>query len=700
MAQVFNGQFIVAPSANVAVNNNNLANLDSSSANVLAILGTSTGGVPQSPVLITNPSTSVSKFISGPLLDGMSIAFDPSSLGGATNIYAVRVNSAIQSRAKVFDILNPVSAFGTVAFSGAVATGNTFTVTVNGVVFEYTATSTDTNTTVVSQLTTIINSSTSTTVTDAINGFTATAKTTTLTITANYPGIAGNSITLTAATSGAGTVTASGATLTSGTGNTLFTLMSDDYGLYTNQINYMFSEGSVSGIKATIALATSSTVTGATVILDNISRNLFSIQYVGSGSACTLTVNDSTLTTSATGAPSDNLNVSFATYSTIQQVIDYINSTGKYNAILLSASSGTLNSSGQFDIQTALPIKTGVVNLTANIQAVIDTLNSSSSPYVNATRFTNPQADLPAFNTAPLYMKGGSDGTSSVTDWANAINSLQTVQCQVVVPMSNEAAVHAAVAAHVQYMTANNSPRVGVVGGALGEYSSSLPVPTSVISQRAINLDSSRMVLVSPGVNFYNSQNVLTNGDSSYTAAFFGGLLAALPAGTPLTHKYFSNINGLEVNFTPADIDALLLSGVSPIQYVLNKGYRDVQSLTTYQGAANFAYDEISVVLAIDAVTSAVQSALDNQIVGQSVSPATLAQAVSITETQLIGAQNSGYIVGDSNSPAYQSISASANGDIIAVQFQMSPAIPANYVNITVSTTAYSGTVTSATASS
>jgi hypothetical protein len=244
MAQVFNGQFIVAPSANVAVNTANLANLDASSANVLAVIGTSVGGPPQTPVLITNPSTVTNKYISGNLLEGISISFDPSSLGGATNIYAVRVNSAIQSRANVFDILNPVVATGTVTITGSVAVGNTFTVTVNGVAFEYTASSTDT-----------INTSTSVTVTDAIAGFSAVATTTALVINAKYPGIAGNSITLTAATSGSGTVTPSSATLASGTGHVLFSLLSDDYGLYTNQINYSFAAGSVSGVKVTTALA-------------------------------------------------------------------------------------------------------------------------------------------------------------------------------------------------------------------------------------------------------------------------------------------------------------------------------------------------------------------------------------------------------------------------------------------------------------
>lgn len=696
MSQIFNGKFIVAPSTNVAVNTANLANLNSSSANVLAILGPSTGGIPQVPILINNPAKILSTFRSGDLVEGASIAFNPSSLGGATQVYMVRVNSALASSAKVFDIVNPVIASATVTVAGAIAVGNVFTMTVNGVIFTYTATGTDNITTVGVALSNAVSSSIVTTVTDPILGFNASSNLGVVTLRANYAGVAPNSITLSSSTTGAGTITNSGATLTGGTGNFLFTLNSLDFGLYTSQINYQFAAGSIAGVKVITSLATSNGITGGTVVLDNIARLLFSVRYIGTGSACTITVNDSTLTTTVVGTTSDSLNITLASYSTIQQIIDFLNSTGKYTAVLLSNASGSIASVGQFDPLTNQDIKTGVVSLAANLQAVIDTLNSSSSPFMTATRISNPTAGLPAYNTAPLYLRGGNDGTTTASDWANAINSLQTIQCQVVVPMSTSSAVHAAVASHCVFMSQNYSPRVGVCGGALGEYSPSSPSPTSLVSARATSLNNSRIVLVSPGINFTNTQNGIQNGSSAFTAAFFGGLLAALPAGTPLTHKYFSNVNGLELNYSPTDIQNLLLSGVAPIQYVLNKGYRVVQSLTTYQGPANFAYNEVSVVLEIDAVTSSVQSALDDQIIGQKISPATLAQAVSIAETKLIAAQNAGYIVGDAKHPAYQSISATANGSIISVQFQMSPGIPANYVNITVSTNAYSGTVTSA----
>lgn len=697
MAEIFNGQFIVAPSTNVYVDTSNLANLNTGGSNTLAIVACGTAGIPQVPFPITDPGTAKRILRSGPLLEAALIAFDPSNAtGGATTIYGVRVNSAVQARNKVYDSLTPATASGTVTVGTTVGSGDVYTVTIGGVAVTYTASGTDTASSVASALVTAINTSTNNTINDAVNGVTASSNADVVTITANSAGIDGNSITLTASATGTGdSLTASSGTLTGGSGNTVFTLTSDDYGLYTNQVYFNFATASVNGVKATVGLTTVGNLTGGVFSQDNIYRPLFSIQYTGSGSACTLTVNDSTLTTAVTGA-GDNLNVSFSTYATVQQVVDYINATGKYTATISLPASGAYASAAQFDPNSAVDVKSSAVTLTANLQAIIDWFNQTA-PYVTAVRNTNPASGAPALGGNNRYLKGGSDGTTLIGDWTNAINSLQAQNCQIVVPISTDSAVHSAVAAHVQYMsqTAQNR-RIAVVGGALNEYSTTAAVPTQTISNRAIALNSSRVVLASPGVKYYNSSNILTLSDSSYTAAFVGGMLAAVPPGTPLTHKLLSNVYGLETNYTPADINALLQTGVLPIQYVQNKGYWVVQSITTWNGAPNYANNEISVVLEIDAVVMSIQSALDSQLIGRTVSPTTLAQACSITQTQLLQATNAGYIVGDSDNPSFQNISASANGDAINVQFEMSPAIPANYVNISISTSLYSGTVTTA----
>jgi hypothetical protein len=698
MAQYFNGRFLVQPQASVFVDDSRLANLNPTAANTLAIVGDCSAGVPKQAVQITDPNQARRVFRSGNLLDAILLAFDPSSqTGGATRIYAVRVNPATQSRSKILDSATPVKASATVTIGGTAAGGQVYTATINGVAVTYTAQGGDTNAVIASGLQAAINNSTNVLVNDAINGVAATLNGLVITVIAKFAGIDGNSISLTSGATGTGTAVASSATLSGGTGNTLINLTSDDYGLYNNQIYFKLAAGSTKGTKVSFGLTTSGNIIGGQLDRDNVWRDIFTgFQYTGAGSASTLTITDSALTTTCTGAPGDNLSISFATFTTIQQVYDYISATGKYAITLAAASVADLASQGQFDPKSAVDCKTTGQTLTANVQAIVDVINSSDNIYASATRQANP-----ASSTIPVvtntYFFGGTNGTITNQDWTDGFTALQTVDVQIVVPVSDSSTIHAAAAAHCQYMKDNGrSPRVAVVGGALGEYTPSGAVPTTTIIARTTALNSSRVMLVSPGITYINVLGQLVNGSSAFTAAMVGGMLAAVSAGTPLTHKYLSNIQALEVNFTPSDLDTLLLSGVCPIQYVVNKGYRLVQSKTTWLGAPNFGKNEMSTVMAIDAVSRRVQDTLDDQLVGQKVDPTTLAQAVSITETVLKGCQTDGLIVGDINSPAFINISARTDGgDTIRVQWQMSPAIPANYILCTASAVPFSGSVSS-----
>jgi hypothetical protein len=696
MAQYFNGKFLVQPQASVYVDDSRLANLNPGAANTLAIVGTCTGGVPQQAVLITDPNQARRVFRSGDLLDAALLAFDPSSqTGGASRIYCVRVNLALQAKAKVFDIINPVKGSGTLTVGGTPGAGIVYTATIAGVAIPYTASGGDTNITIAAAVANLINTSVNTTIITPFTGVTATSTGAVVTVTARYPGVDGNAITLVGAATSTGTFVASGGTLTGGTGNTLVTLVADDYGLFTNQLFYTIAAASVKGNKITLGLTTSGNIIGGSIVKDNLFRDLITIQYTGSGSACTLTVNDSTLTTSTTGAVADNLNIAFSTYTTVQQVVDVIAATGKYTVSLTAASSADLPSSGQFDPKTAQDIRTTAQTLTGNLQTLIDFLNGQENIFSAATRAVNPAAGTPGFNTNPLYFVGGSDGTSTTTDWTNSLAALQTQDVQIVVPISNSATIHAATLTHVNYMsTTGRKPRVCLVGGALNEYNAAGAVPTQTITDRAIPLNSPRASLCAPGVTIFDVLGNKVTKDSSFTAAMVGGMLSSVSAGTPLTHKYMSNIQALEVKFSPADLDTLLLNGVLPVEFVQGRGFRVCQSITTWLGARNFAKNEVSTVMAIDAVVRRVQDTLDDQLVGQKVAPETLAQAVSITETILKGCQIDGLIVGDANSPAFKSISARTDGgDTIRVQFQMSPAIPANYILISVSAVPYSGSV-------
>jgi len=61
----------------------------------------------------------------------------------------------------------------------------------------------------------------------------------------------------------------------------------------------------------------------------------FTIEYTGSGSDCLLTITDTHLTTSCTGASGDNLNIAFSVYDTTQKVRDEINGTSNYTCTMV-----------------------------------------------------------------------------------------------------------------------------------------------------------------------------------------------------------------------------------------------------------------------------------------------------------------------------------------------------------------------------
>ena len=93
-----------------------------------------------------------------------------------------------------------------------------------------------------------------------------------------------------------------------------------------------------------------------------------------------------------------------------------------------------------------------------------------------------------------------------------------------------------------------------------------------------------------------------------------------------------------------------------------------------------------------------VRQALD-VLRGEKATPILLSRAVEIakaTLTELARAepQGPGVITGDAESPAFRNIKATLDGDVVRVEFQCSPVIPANYVLVSIFAVPFSGTAT------
>lgn len=456
-------------------------------------------------------------------------------------------------------------------------------------------------------------------------------------------------------------------------------LTSTDYGLYNNQIKVKVESGSVSGKRLTTQFG------NAFFTQDNVGRNALQVTYSGGAASAVITVAGTAVTLQAPSG-STVASIDLNTYKTVQQLVDRINVAPGFVATVQGGSGETLALNG-LDYVTNQDVKTAAYMVTANLQAVIDWFNGFNEGYVSATRGT-AVGTLPV-NVPFTYLAGGGDGVVTNTEWSNAFTALQTVDVQWVVPVTSDASIHAMADAHCAYMsTVARMERRAVVGMAAGSTDAA-----AVAAAKLINSD--RTSLVHLGFWDYDAAGVLVLQPPYILAAMLAGAFAGVNPGTPLTNKTVK-VRGLERDLrNPTDTDVLIDGGVLAVENTAT-GYKVVKSITTWLVNRNYNRVEVSTGVALDFVARNVRVALD-VLRGEKSTPLLLARAVQITKgalTELARAepQGAGVITGDADNPAFKNITASLDGDVVRVEFQCSPVIPANYILVSVFAVPFSGT--------
>lgn len=569
MSYFFNGRLWITPAVMSQVDDSAMFNPNPNVGNVVCLIGSATGGKPNSLLTFGSMAQAQAALVSGDLLDACRAAFDPSDdTDGPETVIAIRVNPAVQS-------------------------------------------------------------------------------------------------TLTLQDSGA---------------HNVIVLTSDDYGLRTNQIKVKVEAGSVSGLKLTTQLGSSF------YTQDNVGRNAFTIQYTGGQSSATMSISNSTVTLQApTGTPVAS--IALSTYSTVQQLVDFINSVAGFGATVVAGSANTPSLNG-LDTITSQDVKTAVYTATANLQAVIDWYNSNAQGYVTAARAAG--AGLPPAQIPFTYLSGGTDGSITNTQWSNAFTLLQGTDVQWVVPLSSDPSIMAMADAHVQFMSSvGRSERRAITGMALNT------ADTAAITEAAI-LNSDRTSLVHLGYYDYDvNSGALTLYQPYILAALIAGAFSGVNPGTPLTNKSIK-VRGLERQLLdPTNTDTLINGGVLCARQDSDGTFRVVQSISTWLTNDNFNRVEVSCGVAVDFTARTVRDALKT-IKGSKGLPQTIGLALEIAKTQLNALAQPdpvgpGVLAGDADNPAFKNLTGTLTGDVLAIQFQASPVIPINYVPITIFAQPFSG---------
>lgn len=105
MAVFFGGRLWISPATMSVVDDSAMYNRNLSVGNVVAFIGRSAGGEPNKALRFGSAAEAKAALRSGPLLDAIVKAFDPSSeTGGPATVVAVRVNPATRSSLQLMDI--------------------------------------------------------------------------------------------------------------------------------------------------------------------------------------------------------------------------------------------------------------------------------------------------------------------------------------------------------------------------------------------------------------------------------------------------------------------------------------------------------------------------------------------------------------------------------------------------------------------
>ncbi len=230
------------------------------------------------------------------------------------------------------------------------------------------------------------------------------------------------------------------------------------------------------------------------------------------------------------------------------------------------------------------------------------------SQWVDATGETNAAepinliADFAAFGTG-TNERGSNGEDAASSDYAIGLEALLNEPAHIIVAAGQDDSFGDSLLNHCRVASseAYRRERIAVVGSALG---------VDLDDVLAHNLDSGRVIYVTPGVRFDDSaareEKELSG---AYAAAAVAGLLAGLPAHYSPTNKVLG-VGGLEKRYTNAELTQLVQHRVLALE--ARQGFRVVRGITT---SSNTAWQQITTRRIVDYAKFGVRSAA-NPFVG------------------------------------------------------------------------------------
>jgi len=451
-------------------------------------------------------------------------------------------------------------------------------------------------------------------------------------------------------------------------------LQSNDWGSRQTQIRFKITQGTVKteneGVDGFL-LTIEDTLEDIVEIGDNLGPT-FKVRYLGNASTAQLTITSSQVSIVLAGDQTDGsedlvIDTTKSSYNTVLEIVNHINTFNPfYEAVVLG--DNNLDTT-ELDAVTSQDVKANYYVCVAYKETFLNFMNTIGDLVTGTfVGSANQQPQIIGWT----FLSGGSEGSVIPQDWQDALDLFQSESVDIVLVMTEDEAIHQLLSAHNNYMSANGrKERTSPIGHPLAEEAN-----PNLILARARNLNSSRVVLCTPGINRYNRLGQLEQLSSAYTACAYAGMAASADLQEPLTYDYINAV-GLTTQYSDEQMDEFLLGGVSPVESVENQGYRIVQSITTYLKSDNTLYREWNVQRIADSISKNMREELEASFIGTGGTLDKPSQMKRTVERILKDMIADGRIV------SYKPPNVVLEQGVARIDYEVSPTEPINYILIT-----------------
>lgn len=249
------------------------------------------------------------------------------------------------------------------------------------------------------------------------------------------------------------------------------------------------------------------------------------------------------------------------------------------------------------------------VDLAADLALMVEAINDSSE-FVTAEAATDA-VGIPSNTVSPVYLSGGALNAADADDWQAAFDLARTIECDIMVPLTADPAIHAMLSEHVDYMAGpGRGERTGIVG--IMNAGRTALASKSEIKSQIIALNNRNIRVVAEEIDRYVDGERETL-DPYYYAALIAGVEAGTALGRSLTSRIVDvlDIRGHSGWNVLDDAEELLEAGLVFTERT-KKGFQVVRDITSAVGSSNPAFTAGEANRIINFVTRELRTDLDD----------------------------------------------------------------------------------------